>query len=289
MYKRQDEAVFERVTQEPMQLAVYSQKAGTNLQLQTTQSSPRRGSAQNGRREPARFEFEANAERCENVEYEMDSAMCEESVKRDVTESLNAAWQLPETERRKVIRRLLLRWHPDKNIDDQDFATSITQHIHTELDRLEGKTVPDDELPEGYYADPRNPFAGSESFQRNFASAFRFFFEQMNNRAREHKTQRERYRENFAREYANTSASFHAAGSNIPPPSFASCNPQPAQARRFLRQAQEDLRSAGHDLDAEEPSYEWVTFKVYQVCLPSPHVCFFLSEYSVRIGNNMSY
>jgi len=193
----------------------------------------------------------------------MDSAMREASVKRDVTEALNAAWQLPDPQRRKVVRRLLLRWHPDKNIDDQDFATTITQHIRAELDRLEGKTALEDL---GYSADPRNPFAGSESFQNNFASAFKFFFEQMNSRAKEHRTQRERYRENFAREYASTSSSFYAPGSNVPPPSFASCNPQPAQARRFLRQAQEDLRSAGHDLNADEPSYEWVTFKVYQVC-----------------------
>jgi len=90
----------------------------------------------------------------------------------------------------------------------------------------------------------------------------------MNSRAREHRTQRERYRENFAREYSGTStSSFYqaGAGANVPPPSFASSNPQPAQARRFLRQAQEDYRSAGHDFDATEPSYEWVTFKVYQV------------------------
>jgi len=252
-----DQSVFEPVTPKPMQLTVYNQCARMSQELQTNHSPARRGSSQNGCPKPAHFEFDGN------------DAMREESVKRDVTESLNAAWQLPEAERRKVVRRLLLRWHPDKNIDDQDFATAITQHIQTELDRLEGKTGFDDELPEGFSADPRNPFFGSESFQRNFASAFKFYYDEMNSRAREHRAQRERYRENFAREYANTSASFYSAGSNIPPPSFASSNPQPAQARRFLRQAQEDLRSASHDLDAPEPSYEWVTFKVYQVCSPS--------------------
>jgi len=259
-----DEAVFEPVTPKTMQLTVYTQRS---RRPQTVQSPPRRTSAQNGYHEPEQPQphFDGSAAEGEDVVFEMDSALREELVKRDVTESLNAAWELPDAQRRKVIRRLLLRWHPDKNIDDQDFATAITQHIHTELDRLEGKTGFDDDLPEGFAADPRNPFAGTESFQRNFANAFKFFYEQMNSRAREHRAQRERYRENFAREYASSSTSFQSAGSNIPPPSFASCNPQPAQARRFLRQAQEDLRSANHDLNAAEPSFEWVTFKVYQV------------------------
>ena len=266
-----DQTVFEPVAAKPMQLAVYHQRAGTNQEAQT----PGRGSAQNGHRETAQFDFGRHAD---EVVSAVDSEMRGESVMRDVTEALDAAWQLPDPERRKIVRRLLLRWHPDKNIDDQDFATAVTQHIRAELDRLEGKAALDEA---GYCADPRNPFAGSESFQRNFASAFKFFTEQMNSRAREHRTQRERYRENFAREYANTSTSFYQAGSNVPPPSFASSNPQPAQARRFLRQAQEDYRSAGHDFDATEPSYEWVTFKVYQVRrllsrILSFRVCFYM-------------
>jgi len=262
-----DRSVFEPVSPKQMQLTVYTDRVGSSHTQQTGQALPGRGSIQNGSHEANHF---GNVDEGADAVYEMDSAMREELVKRDVTESLNAAWQLPEAERRKVVRRLLLRWHPDKNIDDQDFATAVTQHIQAELDRLEGKTGCDEE---GYAADPRNPFAGSESFQRNFADAFRFYFDQMNNRAREHRTQRDRYRENFAREYANTSATFNppAGGSNVPPPSFASCNPQPAQARRFLRQAQEDLRSASHDLNAEQPSYEWVTFKVYQVRPSSPY------------------
>ena len=270
-----DQTVFEPVTPKPMQLSVYHQRAQTNQYRQTSNSPPRRGDAHSSSHEPDRFEFDGNADEGAN---ETDSVMSEESVKRDVTESLNAAWQLPDTQRRKVVRRLLLRWHPDKNIHNQDFATAVTQHIQTELDRLEGKNGFDDDLPRGFSAHPRNPFAGSESFQRNFASAYKFYYEQMNSRAREHQTQRERYQENFNREYGNASASFHQTGSNVPPPSFASCNPQPAQARRFLRQAQEDLRSASHDLDATEPSYEWVTFKVYQVCRPA---YFFLSVCSV--------
>ena len=187
-----------------------------------------------------------------------------ERVKLDVTSALDAAWRLPDADRRRVVRRLLLRWHPDKNVDaDVDLATAVTQHIRAELDRLDGEEALE---RAGYAPDARNPFAGSDSFRRRFAAAFRFYADQMDCRAREHRAQRDRYRENLAREY---SAAYQpppaAAGSAAPPPSFASSNPQPAQARRFLRQAREDYRSAGHDFDADEPSYEWVAFKVYQV------------------------
>jgi len=71
--------------------------------------------------------------------------------------------------------------------------------------------------------------------------------------------QRERYQENFSREYSAGRTDFNV------PPTFSSVNPQPAQAKRFLRQAQEDLRAADNDYDAEEPAFEWVCFKAHQV------------------------
>ena len=72
-----------------------------------------------------------------------------------------------------------------------------------------------------------------------------------------------RYKEFFAREYSSSRArdwqTFDV------PPSFSSSNPQPNQAKRFLRQAQEDLRAADNDYEPEEPAYEWVCFKAHQV------------------------
>ena len=110
--------------------------------------------------------------------------------------------------------------------------------------------------------DPRNPFAASETFKANFYNAYQFYFEQTNQRAKEHREQRERYKENFSREYSAR------AGYNFDvPPSFSSSNPQPAQAKRFLRQAQEDLRSADNDYEVREPAYEWVCFKAHQVAI----------------------
>ena len=42
-------------------------------------------------------------------------------------------------------------------------------------------------------------------------------------------------------------------------------NPVPEEARRWMRQAKADLKSAYNDFGAEEPAFEWVLLKVHQV------------------------
>jgi len=183
-------------------------------------------------------------------------------VMNDVSDQLEEAWKLPEAQRKKIIKRLLLKWHPDKNIGNEEFATIIIQHIQAEIERLELGLPRPANFDNGQFDfDPRNPFTSSQSFQQNFASAYKFFFEQMNQRAKEHREQRERYQENFSREYSSGRGDYNFDV----PPTFSSVNPQPAQAKRFLRQAQEDLRAADNDYDAQDPAFEWACFKAHQV------------------------
>lgn len=184
-------------------------------------------------------------------------------VLNEVSDALEAAWKLEEKQRRKVIKRLLLKWHPDKNLNNEKMATVVVQHIQHEVERLElGLPRPQkyEEFVNRYNFDPRNPFASNENFKKNFYNAYQYFFEQMNQRAKEHREQRERYKENFSREYNATNSEFNFDV----PPSFSSTNPQPVQARRFLKQAQEDLRAADNDYECREPAFEWVCFKAHQ-------------------------
>ena len=199
----------------------------------------------------------------------------EAKVKDGVSDALEEAWKLPVKERKKIVKRILLKWHPDKNIGDEKFATGISQHIQAELERLE-MGLPRPGQFEDMQFESGSTFAGSASFQKNFANAYKFFFEQMNQRAKEHKEQRERYRENFSREYSSQNQQFDFEV----PPTFSSSNPQPAQAKRFLRQAQEDLRAADNDYDGREPAYEWVCFKAHQVS--SSSLCITLSNHSLE-------
>ncbi|ELT96105.1 hypothetical protein CAPTEDRAFT_195081 [Capitella teleta] len=195
----------------------------------------------------------------------MDEETSKQSIMmEEISDQLEDAWHLPSGEKKKVIKRLLLKWHPDKNIGEEEMATVITQHIHSELERLElGLPRPEkfEDLTTKYAFDPRNPFAGNENFKKNFYNAYQYFFEQMNRRAKEHKEQRQRYKENLNREY---NSERQGDFSFDVPPTFSSSNPQPAQAKRFLRQAQEDLRATDNDYETKEPAFEWVCFKAHQ-------------------------
>ncbi|EDO32860.1 predicted protein, partial [Nematostella vectensis] len=55
----------------------------------------------------------------------------------EVTRVLEEAWKLPLETRRKIIKRLFLKWHPDKNPDDVEFCTKVFQHLQNEIQRLE--------------------------------------------------------------------------------------------------------------------------------------------------------
>ena len=186
-----------------------------------------------------------------------------EDVLERVSDTLEEAWQMPEKERKKIIKRLLLKWHPDKNIGNEQVATIVTQHIQGEIERLnEGRPRAKDfkDFVNQFNFDHRNPFSGSSTFQETFYNAYQYFFDQVNQRAKAHRENRERYKEYFSKEYSSTQSEFNFDV----PPSFSSSNPQPAQAKRFLRQAQEDLRATDNDYEASEPAYEWVCFKAHQ-------------------------
>ena len=59
--------------------------------------------------------------------------------KRQIREALLKAWRLPHKLRRKVIRRLYLQWHPDKNPDNVEFAAEMFKFLLEEIKRMEAE------------------------------------------------------------------------------------------------------------------------------------------------------
>nr|1IUR_A Chain A, KIAA0730 protein [Homo sapiens] len=59
------------------------------------------------------------------------------SILKEVTSVVEQAWKLPESERKKIIRRLYLKWHPDKNPENHDIANEVFKHLQNEINRLE--------------------------------------------------------------------------------------------------------------------------------------------------------
>ena len=56
-------------------------------------------------------------------------------IKKEICTALQRIWRLPEEERRKGIKRLFLKWHPDKN--DHKLATEAFQFLKQQISRLE--------------------------------------------------------------------------------------------------------------------------------------------------------
>jgi hypothetical protein len=60
-----------------------------------------------------------------------------DDILREVKEIIKDAWTLPEDERKKVIKRLYKKWHPDKNHGNEAVATKVFQFIKQIVFRME--------------------------------------------------------------------------------------------------------------------------------------------------------
>uniref|UniRef100_A0A8C6S6T8 HEPN domain-containing protein n=1 Tax=Neogobius melanostomus TaxID=47308 RepID=A0A8C6S6T8_9GOBI len=59
-----------------------------------------------------------------------------EEAKKEIDKCLNEIWTLPKEERQKAIKRLYLRWHPDKNPDCSLIAAEAFKHLKYRIDEL---------------------------------------------------------------------------------------------------------------------------------------------------------
>uniref|UniRef100_A0AAZ1X477 HEPN domain-containing protein n=1 Tax=Oreochromis aureus TaxID=47969 RepID=A0AAZ1X477_OREAU len=154
-----------------------------------------------------------------------------EEAKREIDKCLAEIWRLPEEERHKAIKRLYLRWHPDKNPDCQSLTNEAFKYLQNRIDELsKGKA------------------AGSTFSSRN--TNFRGFYEQWNQEARYHRNSRERFSRGYRGSY-----NFWTHNENVP-------RPDREEARRWCRQAHCDLNAAHKDTGGG--STEWCLFKVHQ-------------------------
>ena len=161
----------------------------------------------------------------------------------EISDLLEDAWNLPEERRRKIIKRLYLRWHPDKNLGDEELCTEVCQHIQNETSRLER-------------GEPRGS-GRSNAEARTSGGSYDDFFTSWGARAREHYRQRQEYR---ARQQS--------------PRNSHRKNPQPGEARRWFRQAKADVAAVENDIVYGNPSFEWACFKCHQVRLTSVSLAF---------------
>ncbi|KAJ8024031.1 Sacsin [Holothuria leucospilota] len=141
-----------------------------------------------------------------------------DATKREVTTTLKDVTTMPEADKKKIIRRLLLKWHPDKNLNNKQFAQEIFKHIQTELEQLQNVNI---FSRESFYADVHQRARQDEEEQRHWREQYKASCSARNKRRRRHQ-------EDYGFYHPPT---FHKKKNTL-------------EARRHLKQARVDLEVA---------------------------------------------
>ncbi|KAG9271804.1 sacsin-like [Astyanax mexicanus] len=158
-----------------------------------------------------------------------------DEVKVEIDQYLKEIWKMSEEDKCKAIKRLYLRWHPDKNLDNPDLANEAFKYLQNRIKELEGGKT------EGSIS------SGGDHFRESWS--------RWNEEARRHRRGRERFYQNNSRRHYNFWSYFTPR--DMPNPDI----PDREEAKRWYRQAECDL-SAAQSEPAASP--EWKLFKVHQ-------------------------
>ncbi|XP_031565981.1 sacsin-like [Actinia tenebrosa] len=159
-----------------------------------------------------------------------------ENAMKEIKEVLWEAWKLDEKARKKVTKRLFLRWHPDKN-PGCDIANEVMKFLLGEIESLERL------FPTNWRENAREEKEKTPEPASNFSD----LFEKWNQRAHQ---EWETYN-TFKRQ---------KPGASQP----GTANPQRKEARRWMKQAKDDLSAAKCLHDQETPFYSFVCFLCQQ-------------------------
>ena len=115
--------------------------------------------------------------------------------KKIICQELKIIWKMPESERRRAIRRLYLKWHPDKNPDAVEQAEEMVKFLQCQVERLErGLPLEDTECEDNNYSSQRK--SSGESKYSQWSS----FYRQWDETANQH------------RYYSHSEERFHQSG-----------------------------------------------------------------------------
>ncbi|XP_060112712.1 sacsin-like [Heteronotia binoei] len=173
-------------------------------------------------------------------------------VKKKVDACLAEIWSLSKEERKKAIRRLYLCYHPDKNLGQEVLANEIFKYLKEKIE-MENKG-----LKSGSSGGPKS----GGSFNRNSWN-FSKYWSEWDQQAHQHQQRRQEFtRQRQSRRGGSNFTynfwSFHGYGTKT---RQSKCSGM-EEARRWLRQAEYDLRAAANEFDSG--STEWLLYKTYR-------------------------
>ena len=187
----------------------------------------------------------------EDEEQEVEEFSDAAEAKRHLCRQLRQIWKM-NGDRNRAIRRLYLRWHPDKNLNNVELTTEVFTFLIRQIDRLEqGLNLEEEE----------EDYNGETS-----PSRWRECYHAWNTMASAHRSNRSRHNEYFGR-YGGASmgaTSYHMGEYTSP---WSTPTPNVAEGKRWVKQAE-------YDLMAVEALYE----KAQTNSHLSSHVCFMAHE-----------
>ena len=147
-------------------------------------------------------------------------------IRKEICRELRRIWKLPEVLRRKGIKALYLKWHPDKN--NHPLATKAFQFLQCQIARLHaGKPLQDPEDEDGEES------TDDETIYSNFS--WRHWFHTWDDIARSHRRAREQecmYYRNYGYGTGSSRGGFYTRP-----------KPDQATAAVWIRQAEADLKA----------------------------------------------
>jgi sacsin len=160
---------------------------------------------------------------------------------------LKDAWGLPEDQRKRVTRRLQFQWHPDKNPQNAAFCTRIFQRLQNLVEMLERG----------------NDIDGEDVLFDQTSSATGKYYDFMRERARSYHSHEQQWRQSHSKRRRNKFNSSNHTNDNRYDEFFSdfrtAANPQPGEAKRWIRQANYDLQAANGEV-----AHEWICYKCHQ-------------------------
>ena len=173
-----------------------------------------------------------------------------QQAEEEIRNELQDIWQLPESDRKRAIRRLYLKWHPDKNQDNVGVTEEAFKFLMKELDRLE--------------KDESESFTGVHSW--------RTYQDSWNSYAREQRHYSERYtsQNTSSQQQGSNDGGGSGSGGGGRRGGGGFCFTPPRnvrEAQRWVRQAEADLEALEALLNSAQQNYRL-----------SAHVCFMAHE-----------
>nr|XP_022329303.1 sacsin-like [Crassostrea virginica]XP_022329305.1 sacsin-like [Crassostrea virginica]XP_022329306.1 sacsin-like [Crassostrea virginica] len=178
-----------------------------------------------------------------------DSQYCDnrslEEIFKEIREQLKHAFTLAEKERRALCRRIMRKWHPDKQLNDVTRATQIFQYIRKIIQKLEvGENIDVDDTQEP--RNSRHPWSDE-------------VFNEFDRTYEREKTNEERYKR--PRHPSSPGTRRHQPKNTYIP------DPQPFTANTWLNEAKYDIRFAKQSEDTMDENNENEFFSwICQMC-----------------------